>query len=197
MEKLQNVNENSISPYQMMKDNLNGKSFIGSDFDNAVQQGSGYVSDDPYVKNPKLEAPAAKQLKIGNIQTAASALPGFIGNMVGSWTNYESKDEILAKYHPMQASIGGIGFNKLTKNKNGKLPGYSFGNVAGATASGASMGSVAGPWGAVIGGAVGLVGSTIGEIISGDKQRRHEEEVAEWVKGYNNGERGGAISKAM
>lgn len=147
-----------------------------------------------------LEGPTnkvSKQLKVGNIQTAASALPGFVGNMVGSWTNYESKDEILAKYHPMQASIGGIGFNKLTKNKNGKLPGYSFGNVAGATASGASMGSVAGPWGAVVGGAVGLIGSTIGEIISGDKQRKHEQEVAEWVKGYNNGERGGAISKAM
>ena len=186
-----------VSPYQMMKENLNGDSFIGSDLDNKIQQGSGYVSDDPYVKNPNLEAPVKKQLKISNMQTAASALPGFVGNMVGSWTNYESKDEILAKYHPMQASIGGIGFNKLTKNKNGKLPGYSFGNVAGATASGASMGSVAGPWGAVVGGAVGLIGSTIGEIISGDKQRKHEQEVAEWVKEYNNGERGGAISKAM
>lgn len=195
-----------LSPYQMMKDHLGGKSFIGSHFDKTVQNGSGYVSNDPYRTNPNLKAPGSVEedggpisdkINNANIQTAASALPGFIGNMIGSWTNYESKDEILAKYHPMQASVGGIGFNKLTKNKNGKLPGYSFGNVAGATASGASMGSVAGPWGAVIGGAVGLVGSTIGEIISGDKQRRHEEEVAEWVKGYNNGERGGAISRGM
>lgn len=154
----------------------------------------------PNIPKQDTSTKISNKLTTSNIQTAASALPGFIGNVAGSWTNYESKDEILAKYHPVQANVAGIGFTKLSNNKNGKLPGFvggSIGNVAGATASGASIGSVAGPWGAVIGGAVGLVGSTIGEIISGNKQRERERQVFNWVNRYNNGQRDYALSTAM
>lgn len=189
-----------VSPYQMMKENLNGGSFIGSDLDNKIQQGSGYVSDDPYVKNPNLEAPIKKQLKIGNMQTAAAALPGLVGSMYGAFTDYSSKNEYLAQYRPIQANIAGIGYQKMTNAKNGKLPGCAsgaVGNIAGATASGAAMGSVAGPWGAAIGGAVGLVGSTIGEIFSASKDRENKEAAARYIRNVNSSNEGGALSLAM
>jgi hypothetical protein len=193
MEKLQDVNENSISPYQMMKDNLNGKSFIGSDFDNAIQKGSGYVSDDPYVKNPKLEAPAAKQLKIGNIQTAVGGLGQLATGLAGSF-NAKSKEEMLAEYHPVQRTVAGRSYTALSKAKDGKLPGYSFGNIANSTVGGATAGSVAGPWGAFIGGVGGFLGGVAGTLISGKKEEENRRTVANWVKSYNNGERSNTIS---
>lgn len=197
------IYKEQISPYQMMKESLNGKSFIGSDFDTKIQQGSGYVSDDPYIKNPNLEATSkiSKKLDIANIQTAASAAPGLIGSIANSWTNYDDVDEIIAQAKPMQMSKNGIGYQgRYFTAKDGKLPGYrsgTVGNIAGATASGASMGSVAGPWGAVIGGAVGLVGSTLGEIFSSGQQERNERNAKNWVHAQNMGAMDDAYTKYL
>ena len=44
------------------------------------------------------------------MQTAAAALPGLVGSIYGAFTDYDSKDEHLAKYRPTQASIAGIGY---------------------------------------------------------------------------------------
>ena len=52
------------SPYEIMKKNLGEKSFIGSNFDTKIQQDSGYISDDPYIKNPNLEAPSKISKKL-------------------------------------------------------------------------------------------------------------------------------------
>jgi hypothetical protein len=142
----------------------------------------------------------AKGINIGNIQTAASAVPGLIGSLHNSWTNYDSVNDIEAQYKPISANTAGIGWTKMMKAKDGKLPKYAggaLGNVAGATASGAAMGSVAGPWGAVAGGAIGLIGSGLGELFSSRKQKENERIAALRINARNNAERNGAISTGL
>lgn len=138
--------------------------------------------------------------KTADYQTAFAALPGLVGSMYGAFTDYNSKDEYIAQYRPVPANIAGVGYQKMTNAKNGKLPGCAsgaVGNIAGATASGAAMGSVAGPWGAAIGGAVGLVGSTIGEIFSSGKDKENKENAARYMRNVNSSNEGGALSLAM
>lgn len=170
-------------------------------FDTAGMSAAGQLAsrkDIPYQSTETKNI--AKGINVGNIQTAASAAPGLIGSLHNSWTNYDSVNDIEAQYKPTSATTAGIGWTKMVKAKDGKLPGYkggALGNIAGATASGAAMGSVAGPWGAVVGGAVGLIGSGIGEIFSEDTQRENERIARQNIILRNNNERSGAISTSM
>lgn len=170
-------------------------------FDTAGMSAAGQLAsrkDIPYQSTETKKI--AKGVNVGNIQTAASAAPGLIGSLHNSWTNYDSVNDIEAQYKPTSATTAGIGWTRMLKAKDGKLPGYksgALGNVAGATASGAAMGSVAGPWGAVVGGAVGLIGSGLGEIFSANKQEENERKAALYMNARNNAERNGAIGTAL
>lgn len=170
-------------------------------FDTAGMSAAGQLAsrkDIPYQSTETKKI--AKGINVGNIQTAASAAPGLIGSLHNSWTNYDSVNDIEAQYKPTSATTAGIGWTRMLKAKDGKLPGYkggALGNVAGATASGAAMGSVAGPWGAVVGGAVGLIGSGLGEIFSANKQEENERKAALYMNARNNAERNGAIGTAL
>lgn len=146
-----------------------------------------------------LEGPTnkvSKQLKVGNIQTAVGGLGQLATGLAGSF-NAKSKEEILAEYHPVQRTVAGRAYTVLSKAKDGKLPGYSFGNIANSTVGGATAGSVAGPWGAFIGGVGGFLGGVAGTLISGKKEEENRRTVANWVKSYNNGERNNTISQVM
>lgn len=170
-------------------------------FDTAGMSAAGQLAsrkDIPYQSTETKKI--AKGINVGNIQTAASAAPGLIGSLHNSWTNYDSVNDIEAQYKPTSATTAGIGWTRMLKAKDGKLPGYkggALGNVAGATASGAAMGSVAGPWGAVVGGAVGLIGSGLGEIFSANKQEENERKAALYMNARNNAERKWAIGTAL
>lgn len=170
-------------------------------FDTAGMSAAGQLAsrkDIPYQSTETKNI--AKGINVGNIQTAASAAPGLIGSLHNSWTNYDSVNDIEAQYKPTSATTAGIGWTRMLKAKDGKLPGYkggALGNVAGATASGAAMGSVAGPWGAVVGGAVGLIGSGLGEIFSSGKQRENERIASLYMNARNNAERNAAIGTAL
>ena len=135
----------------------------------------------------------SKQLKVGNIQTAVGGLGQLATGLAGSF-NAKSKEEMLAEYHPVQRTVAGRAYTALSKAKDGKLPGYSFGNIANSTVGGATAGSVAGPLGAFIGGAAGFLGGVAGTLISGKKEEENRRTVANWVKSYNNGERSNTIS---
>lgn len=164
-------------------------------FENAAGVGNSDNTKD--IKSPDNKWGKAK---VSDWQTSFAALPGLVGSMYGAFTDYNSKDEYIAQYRPVPANIAGVGYQKMTNAKNGKLPGCAsgaVGNIAGATASGAAMGSVAGPWGAAIGGAVGLVGSTIGEIFSAGKDKENKEIAARYMRNVNSSNEGGALSLAM
>ena len=157
------------------------------------------MSDDPYIKNPKLESPAAKQLKIGNIQTGLGGV-GQLATGIAESFNAKSKDEFLAEYKPVQRTVAGRAYTALAKAKDGKLPGYAkgkFGSIVDSTIGGATTGSMAGPWGTVFGGAAGFLGGVTGALISGKKEEENERTISNWVKQYNNGERGNTISQIM
>ena len=182
-----------VSPWEMWKESLNGKSFIGSNLDKKIQQDSGYVSDDPYVKNPNLEPKVDKQLKTGNMQNAISGIPG-LAAIYDSFKDYQTEDELLAEFRPTSVINGGIQHQKLVRAKNGKLPGYSLGNVATATASGAMAGSAFGGVGAIVGGAAGLLGSIGGEIFSSAKQKENELKTLNKVGNINKSSEGEALT---
>lgn len=183
---------------------LGGAQTLDQNNDQGYDIDGGQYTDEPIIlgkkKNSNTYSNPWGKADTKNYQTAFSAAPGLIGSLYNSWTNYDTKEDLESQYTNVPASVAGVGYTRRILNlKDGKLPGYksgSVGNVAGATASGAAMGSVAGPWGAAIGGAVGLIGSTIGEIFSSDKQAENERAAMNATNAYNLDQRGIALGKA-
>lgn len=93
-----------------------------------------------------------------------------------------------------------MGWTKMMMAKDGKLPKYAggaLGNVLGATASGATVGSALGPVGAIAGGAAGLFGSILGEASSVNKQRENKRIAEANIAMGNNARQNEAIGKGM
>lgn len=130
------------------------------------------------------------------IQGGLSAVPEFGQHMYDSWTNYDSQEDLRARYKDTSAYAGGIGYNVLTHTGEERED-NTFGNILGSTASGASVGSMFGPWGAVIGGAVGLIGSGLGSIFSSGKQKQAERLMAYKINNINNDRTGNALTQSM
>lgn len=61
---------------------------------------------------------------------------------------------------------------------------FDVGNVANTTAMGASAGSAGGPWGALIGGVVGLGGGIIGELVASGRQEEADRIMAKAYAAY-------------
>ena len=140
-----------------------------------------------------------KPVKTVDVGNAVGGAFGTLQNIVGSFSNYQSTDEIMAEYKPTQANTAGIGWTKLVHAKDGKLPGYvggAVGNILGATGAGAAAGSIVPGIGTAIGAGVGFLGSTIGSIFSSNKQKENERKAANYVQRYNNFSMEGAISTA-
>lgn len=162
-------------------------------------------SDDPYTKNPNLK-PTSNSIVPTNttksgvnmqqVQGGLSAVPEFGQHMYDSWTNYDSQEDLRARYKDTSAYAGGIGYNVLTHTGEERED-NTFGNILGSTASGASVGSMFGPWGAVIGGAVGLIGSGLGSIFSSGKQKQAERLMAYKINNINNDRTGNALTQSM
>lgn len=202
------------SPWFQMKRNMGSNSFIGSNFDNAINQGSGISNvdrtpqllgmKDPYVENPNLKPTATTEkistdgsgIDMGQIGMGVSSIPTFIQNMHNSWTDYDSEDEIRARYKDTTVNVGGISYN-VQEPTGEKHKDNTVNNVLGSMASGASIGGMAGPEGAAIGAIVGGIGAGIGAVFSHKKQKQKEQLMAYKTNSTNNFRTGLALTEGI
>lgn len=146
--------------------------------------------------SPNTESAPKSGANMQQIQTRLSSIPEFGQHIYDSWTNYDSQDDIRARYKDSNVYAGGIGYNVL-EHTGEEREDNTFSNILGSTASGASVGSMFGPWGAVIGGVVGLAGSGIGSIFSHNKQKEQERIMAYKINNINNDRTGNALTKSL
>ena len=192
--KLFGFDDGHVSPYQMVMQN-------GGFTDSQKDQIAGKVGIRPGDKDliNKL-TPSNNIIKTVDVGSAVSGGFGALQNIIGSFSNYQSPDEIMAEYKHTQANTAGISWDKMVHAKDGKLPGYvggAVGNILGATGAGAAAGSIVPGIGTAIGAGVGFLGSAIGSIFSSNKQKENERKAANYVQRYNNFSMEGAISTAQ
>lgn len=194
--KLPGFDDGHISPYKMV---MESGGFANEQKDR-IAGGVNVHPKDKDIINGLTTGQWDKPTPVVDYAQAIGAGASGLQNIVASFNGHQSTDEIMSEYKNVQANTAGIGWNKLVHAKDGKLPKYANGgisNILGATGGGAAAGSVFGPPGAFIGGALGFVGSTIGSIISEGKQKKNERIVERHVNDLNNASMNGAITQAM
>lgn len=236
--RLPGFEEGFISPFSMMQNNLNGGSFINSDFDvqgetrqfspyreimsnmnrssqktvNAVKNtiaGPINTADDPYTQNPRLipgeqvdpETPEKKKIDVSDaIQEGINTI-----GVLASIATPRSDSELSQYAKDLEGSAAGITYKKKSQilhAKDGKLPGYVlgrsvFGDALKGAGAGASVGSVAGPWGTAIGAAAGTVLGGALSWFAGDREKDTINSINRRNAAYNYGNYNGALSTAI
>ena len=128
-------------------------------------------------------------------------------NAVGTFASIgtpRSKDELSQYAQDLEGSVAGISYKKKGQisYKDGKLPGYVlgrsvFGDALKGAGAGASVGSVAGPWGAAIGGAAGTVLGGALSLFAGGREKEAIDSINRRNAAYNYGNYNGALSTAI
>ena len=111
-------------------------------------------------------------------------------------------DQMMSDAGTSEGSVMGINYTRQNSIDSGKyeseVNSSGLGNTMGSTVSGAQAGaSIAGPWGAVAGGAIGLVSGLVGWGSSKRKLQKRLHDVKQLTSRTNTFNRSGAMSTGL
>lgn len=171
------------------------------------------TADDPYTQNQNEKGlipgqqvdPEIPEKKNKKIDVSDAIQEGI--NAVGTFASIgtpRSKGELSQYAQDLEGSVAGISYKKKGQisYKDGKLPRYVlgrsvFGDALKGAGAGASVGSVAGPWGAAIGGAAGTVLGGALSLFAGGREKEAIDSINRRNAAYNYGNYNGALSTAI
>ena len=135
---------------------------------------------------------------LSGLQGATSIATNFMKQNV----SVPSGDQMIADAGTSDGSVMGINYIKQNSIDSGKYESQvnssGLSNTMGSTASGAQAGaSIAGPWGAVVGGAAGLVTGLFGWGSSKKKLRKRQHDANQLISRTNTFNRSGAMSTGL
>ena len=158
------------------------------------------------------KVPSQPQLNVKSPQSsdqlASAGISGLQGatsiatNFMKQNSSVPTGDQMMAEYGTSEGSVMGINYTRQNSIDSGKyeseVNSSGLGNTMSSTVSGASAGaSIAGPWGAVAGGAVGLVSGLVGWGSSKRKLQKRLHDVKQLTSRTNTFNRSGAMSTGL
>lgn len=140
--------------------------------------------------------------------TVAQKIAGVAGGVSSIGQNYISQQsqvantgELMQNAGWINNNVGGVNYkeyNPITGNNElSNLDKSGISNTLSSTASGAAAGAMFGPWGAVAGGAVGLISGLFGWGSSKSKLRKRIYNAQQLANRLNTGARAGAMSTVL
>ena len=167
--------------------------------------------------NPQLnplvsKVPSQPQLNVKSPQSsgqlASAGISGLQGatsiasNFMNQTKSVPTGDQMMAESGTSEGSVMGINYTRQNSIDSGKyeseVNSSGLGNTMSSTVSGASAGaSIAGPWGAVVGGAAGLVTGLFGWGSSKRKLQKRLHDVKQLTSRTNTFNRSGAMSTGL
>ena len=158
------------------------------------------------------KVPGQQQLNVKSPQSsgqlASAGISGLQGatsiasNFMNQTKSVPTGDQMMAESGTSEGSVMGINYTRQNSIDSGKyeseVNSSGIGNTMSSTVSGASAGaSIAGPWGAVAGGAVGLVSGLLGWGSSKRKLQKRLHDVKQLTSRTNTFNRSGAMSTGL
>ena len=158
------------------------------------------------------KVPGQQQLNVKSPQSsgqlASAGISGLQGatsiasNFMNQTKSVPTGDQMMAESGTSEGSVMGINYTRQNSIDSGKyeseVNSSGLGNTMSSTVSGASAGaSIAGPWGAVAGGAVGLVSGLLGWGSSKRKLQKRLHDVKQLTSRTNTFNRSGAMSTGL
>ena len=167
--------------------------------------------------NPQLnplvsKVPSQPQLNVKSPQSsgqlASAGISGLQGatsiasNFMNQTKSVPTGDQMMAESGTSEGSVMGINYTRQNSIDSGKyeseVNSSGLGNTMSSTVSGASAGaSIAGPWGAVVGGAAGLVTGLFGWGSSKRKLQKRLHDAKQLTSRTNTFNRSGAMSTGL
>ena len=158
------------------------------------------------------KVPGQQQLNVKSPQSsgqlASAGISGLQGatsiasNFMNQTKSVPTGDQMMAESGTSEGSVMGINYTRQNSIDSGKyeseVNSSGLGNTMSSTVSGASAGaSIAGPWGAVAGGAIGLVSGLVGWGSSKRKLQKRLHDVKQLTSRTNTFNRSGAMSTGL
>ena len=158
------------------------------------------------------KVPGQQQLNVKSPQSSGQLASASISGLQGATsiaTNFMNQtksvptgDQMMAESGTSEGSVMGINYTRQNSIDSGKyeseVNSSGLGNTMSSTVSGASTGaSIAGPWGAVAGGAIGLVSGLLGWGSSKRKLQKRLHDVKQLTSRTNTFNRSGAMSTGL
>ena len=158
------------------------------------------------------KVPGQQQLNVKSPQSsgqlASAGISGLQGatsiasNFMNQTKSVPTGDQMMAESGTSEGSVMGINYTRQNSIDSGKyeseVNSSGLGNTMSSTVSGASAGaSIAGPWGAVAGGAVGLVSGLFGWGSSKRKLQKRLHDAKQLTSRTNTFNRSGAMSTGL
>lgn len=158
------------------------------------------------------KVPSQPQLNVKSPQSsgqlASAGISGLQGatsiasNFMNQTKSVPTGDQMMAESGTSEGSVMGINYTRQNSIDSGKyeseVNSSGLGNTMSSTVSGASAGaSIAGPWGAVAGGAVGLVSGLVGWGSSKRKLQKRLHDAKQLTSRTNTFNRSGAMSTGL
>ena len=158
------------------------------------------------------KVPGQQQLNVKSPQSsgqlASAGISGLQGatsiasNFMNQTKSVPTGDQMMAESGTSEGSVMGINYTRQNSIDSGKyeseVNSSGLGNTMSSTVSGASAGaSIAGPWGAVAGGAVGLVSGLLGWGSSKKKLQKRLHDAKQLTSRTNTFNRSGAMSTGL
>ena len=169
--------------------------------DSKDDEGGKDGSKDGSITPDKYTQPAQNSLEskgLAGLQGATSIATNFMKQN----SSVPTGDQMMAEYGTSEGSVMGINYTRQNSIDSGKyeseVNSSGLGNTMSSTVSGASAGaSIAGPWGAVAGGAIGLVSGLVGWGSSKRKLQKRLHDVKQLTSRTNTFNRSGAMSTGL
>lgn len=112
----------------------------------------------------------------GKVGSVANGVTTIAGNFMGQTKNVKSADSLMSEAGTSNNSVLGVDFQQQNaiddKAAMKEVNSSGFSSTLGSAAAGATAGACFGPWGAAIGGVVGLASGLFGWGSSKSKQRK-------------------------
>ena len=158
------------------------------------------------------KVPSQPQLNVKSPQSsgqlASAGISGLQGatsiasNFMNQTKSVPTGDQMMAESGTSEGSVMGVGYTRQnnidSSQYESEVNSSGLGNTMSSTVSGASAGaSIAGPWGAVAGGAVGLVSGLVGWGSSKRKLQKRLHDVKQLTSRTNTFNRSGAMSTGL
>ena len=158
------------------------------------------------------KVPGHQQLNVKSPQSsgqlASAGISGLQGatsiasNFMNQTKSVPTGDQMMAESGTSEGSVMGINYTRQNSIDSGKyeseVNSSGIGNTMSSTVSGASAGaSIAGPWGAVAGGAIGLVSGLVGWGSSKKKLQKRLHDAKQLTSRTNTFNRSGAMSTGL
>ena len=158
------------------------------------------------------KVPGQQQLNVKSPQSsgqlASAGISGLQGatsiasNFMNQTKSVPTGDQMMAESGTSEGSVMGINYTRQNSIDSGKyeseVNSSGIGNTMSSTVSGASAGaSIAGPWGAVAGGAIGLVSGLVGWGSSKKKLQKRLHDAKQLTSRTNTFNRSGAMSTGL